>query len=314
MSAGKPCCSPSRENGAQNTAPDLPRSPHAGSTESMVRIEPECFLMGAEGPETWAADGEGPVREVRLAPYFIDRTAVTNESFAAFVEATGYQTEAERFGWSFVFHNQIPKTHLKRIVFDRAFGIEWWAKVEGASWKKPGGPGTNVRKRTNHPVVHVSWNDANAFCEWTGKRLPSEAEWECAARGGEAGQIYPWGDQLTPQGKHRCNIWQGQFPEEDTAEDGHAGTAPARSFQANNLGLYNMMGNAWDWVADWFDPAYPKSAPAENPTGPGSGREKVIRGGSFLCHASYCNRYRNSARTSVTPDSSTCHMSFRCAL
>lgn len=270
--------------------------------------------MGDDGPETWSGDGEGPVREVRLAPYYIDRTAVTNAQFTAFVEDSGYQTEAERFGWSFVFHNQVPKAHLKRIRFDRAFGIEWWAKVEGASWQKPGGPGTNIRKRLDHPVVHVSWNDAQAYCRWAGKRLPTEAEWECAARGGLERRLYPWGDELTPGGKHQCNIWQGRFPEEDTAEDGHAGTAPARSFKANAFGLYNMVGNTWDWVEDWFDATYPRQAPPDNPAGPSTGRERVIRGGSFLCHASYCNRYRNSARTKVTPDSSTCHLGFRCAL
>lgn len=316
MADGKPCCTPSRE-GNGNAAPadedDIPLSPDAGSTEKMARIEHGSFLMGAHGPECWAADGEGPVREVSLGTYFIDRTAVTNEAFAAFVEATGYQSEAERYGWSFVFHNQIPKAHLKRIQFDRAFGIEWWAKVEGACWRKPGGPGTNLRKCMDHPVVHISWNDALAYCRWSGKRLATEAEWECAARGGEEGQLYPWGDELTPNGKHRCNIWQGRFPEEDTAADGYAGTAPARSFPSNSFGIYNMMGNAWDWVADWFSASYPRKAASENPLGPESGTEKVIRGGSFLCHDSYCNRYRNSARTKVTPDSTTCHLSFRCA-
>lgn len=315
MSDGSACCSPSREPGEhREPAPPHPRSPQAGSTEGMVLIEQPSFLMGDEGPETWAADGEGPVREVSLAPFHLDRTAVTNEQFAAFVEATGYRTEAEEHGWSFVFHNQIPKAHLKRIRFDRAFGVEWWARVEGACWRKPGGPGTNIRKKKDHPAVHVSWHDATAFAHWAGKRLPTEAEWECAARGGAARQLYPWGDELTPGGKHQCNIWQGRFPEEDTAEDGFAGTAPARSFRANAYGLYNMMGNTWDWVADWFDPTYPARAPSDNPTGPEQGRERIIRGGSFLCHASYCNRYRNSARTKVTPDSSTCHLGFRCAI
>jgi len=316
MSDGNPCCTPSREGNGTHPAkePSLPLSPDAGSTEGMVRIDGGAFRMGAEGPECWAADGEGPRREVSLDPYFLDCTAVTNEAFAAFVEATGYQSEAERFGWSFVFHNQIPKSHLKRIRFDRAFGIEWWAKVEGACWRKPGGPGTNIRKRMDHPVVHVSWHDARAFCQWTGKRLPTEAEWERAARGGEEDRIYPWGDELTPGGKHRCNIWQGRFPEEDTGADGYTGTAPARSFPSNPFGLYNMMGNAWDWVTDWFDPRYPKDAPTNNPLGPAGGSERVIRGGSFLCHESYCNRYRNSARTKVTPDSTTCHLSFRCAM
>ena len=316
MADGKPCCTPSREGNSISAEDDatLPLSPDAGSTEGMVHIKGGTFQMGAEGSECWAADGEGPVREISLNPYFLDRTTVTNQAFADFVESTGYRTEAERFGWSFVFHNQIPKAHLKRIRFDRAFGIEWWARVEGACWKKPGGPGTNIRKRMDHPVVHVSWHDARAFCQWTGKRLPTEAEWERAARGGEEACIYPWGNELTPGGKHRCNIWQGRFPEEDTAADGHAGTAPARSYPANQFGLYNMMGNTWDWVSDWFDSRYPHHAPNINPTGPESGNEKVIRGGSFLCHESYCNRYRNSARTKVTPDSTTCHLGFRCAL
>ena len=272
------------------------------------------FCMGAEGPECWSGDGEGPVHQVSLENYFIDQTAVTNESFSAFVDATGYQSQAEHFGWSFVFHNQIPKAHLKRLSFDRAFGIEWWAKVEGASWKKPGGPGTNIRKIMNHPVVHISWHDAMAFCQWAGKRLPTEAEWECAARGGKEGSTYPWGNELNPGGKHRCNIWQGKFPEKDVGADGYCGTAPARSFQANDIGLYNMVGNTWDWVADWFDPRYYNQSPFRDPGGPVSGTEKVIRGGSFLCHESYCNRYRNSARSKVSPDSTTCHLGFRCAL
>ena len=280
----------------------------------MTFIEEGQFSMGAEGPECWSGDGEGPIHRVGLESFFMDQTAVTNEDFSSFVDSTGYRSEAERFGWSFVFHNQIPRAHLKRMRFDRAFGIEWWAKVEGACWQKPGGPGTNIRKIMNHPVVHVSWHDAKAFCQWAGKRLPTEAEWECAARGREERLIYPWGDELIPGGKHRCNIWQGRFPEKDLGSDGYCGTAPARSFLANGYGLYNMMGNTWDWVSDWFDSRYYTNSPADNPSGPGRGTEKVIRGGSFLCHASYCNRYRNSARSKVTPDSTTCHLGFRCAL
>ena len=316
MADGKPCCSPTRGGLSNDRAGEKhpTRAPDAGSPAGMISLEASSFRMGGEGPACWPADGEGPIREIALDAFHLDPTAVTNEAFACFVEDCGYQTDAERFGWSFVFHNQIPKAHLKRIRFDRAFGIEWWARVDGASWKKPGGAGTNIRRRLDHPVVHVSWNDAQAYCQWAGKRLPTEAEWEYAARGGEDGLLYPWGNELTPGGKHRCNIWQGRFPEEDTGEDGYMGTAPARSFPSNGFGFYNMMGNTWDWVSDWFCPRHADAGPAGNPTGPPHGTEKVIRGGSFLCHESYCNRYRNSARTKVTPDSTTCHLSFRCAL
>lgn len=296
---GKSCCAPSsgREPGGERSAADLPVSPEAGSTEGMVRLGGEAFLMGAEGPEIWVADREGPVREMTVDDFWIDRCCVTNDQFAAFVEATGFITEAERFGWSFVFLNQIPKAHRKRAEPVTVQGIPWWARVEKADWRKPGGPGTNIQKRGDHPVVHVSWNDAVAFAHWAGKRLPTEAEWEFASRGGLEQKIYPWGDELNPGGKHRCNIWQGDFPRHDTGEDGYTGTAPAKSFRANDYGLYNTVGNVWEWIADAWPP---------------DGR--VIRGGSFLCHHSYCNRYRNSARSQNTPDSSTCHTGFRCAM
>jgi formylglycine-generating enzyme len=283
----------------------------------MVKIPGGPFQMGAEGPECWKADGEGPVREVTVSPFWMDRTCVTNAEFAEFVEATNYQTEAERFGWSFVFFNQIPKAHRKSLRFDTVAGLQWWAKVEKADWQKPGGPGTHIRKLMDHPVVHVSWHDASAFATWRGKRLPTEAEWEFAARGGLDQKRYPWGDELTPGGKHRCNIWQGKFPEEDTGEDGWTGTAPARSFRANDFGLYHVAGNVWEWCADWFSPDWHVVENDEtrvDPHGPKTGTSRVIRGGSFLCHESYCNRYRVGARTSNTPDSSTCHQGFRCAM
>ncbi len=315
----KACCTPSagrsaEEAGASSPAPMTERSPNAGSTAGMVRLDGGAFLMGDDGPEIWPSDGEGPIREVTLDPFYLDATTVTNEQFAAFTEATGYQTEAERFGWSFVFLNQIPKSHLKRAAFENVLGLDWWIKVEKADWRKPGGPGTQIRKRMNHPVVHISWNDAAAYAAWAGKRLPTEAEWEYAARGGLEHSLYPWGDELTPVGKHRCNIWQGRFPDHDSGEDGYTGTAPAKSFKANGYGLYNVSGNVWEWVQDWFSPTWHLTADRANPQGPASGGNRVIRGGSFLCHHSYCNRYRVSARTSVTPDSATCHLGFRCAM
>ncbi len=318
----KSCCAPSAER-AGSPAGENPddfdpaaRSPDAGSTAGMVRLDGGAFRMGGVGPETWINDGEGPIREVKISPFHIDRCAVTNADFAKFVGATGYRTEAERFGWSFVFPNQVPKAHRKNTQHESVLGLEWWLRIDKADWQKPGGPGTHIRKSMDHPVVHVTWHDAVAYATWTGKRLPTEAEWEFAARGGRDQAIYPWGDELTPSGKHRCNIWQGSFPDHDSGDDGYTGTAPARSFKANAFGLYNTSGNVWEWCSDWFSPDWHLTESAStrhDPQGPDHGSTRVIRGGSFLCHHSYCNRYRNSARTSNTPDSSTCHTGFRCA-
>jgi formylglycine-generating enzyme required for sulfatase activity len=168
--------------------------------------------------------------------------------------------------------------------------------------------------REEHPVVQVSWNDATAFARWSGRRLPTEAEWEFAARGGLVQKLYPWGDKLRPRGEHRGNIWRGDFPWNDTAEDGYAGTCPVDAFPPNGYGLYSMTGNTWEWCADWFSPESQRVSDADNPTGPATGQTRIVKGGSFLCHESYCNRYRVAARTSNTPDSSTSHMSFRCVL
>ena len=312
---GKSCCAPAaNHNGENPRLEDIPVSAKAGSREGMVEIPAGSFRMGAEGPETWEADGEGPIRELTLDSFWIDRCAVTNAQFEEFVAETGYQTEAERYGWSFVFINQIPKAHRKRARLETVMGLSWWARIDKADWRKPGGSGTNIRKRADHPVVQISWNDAAAYAHWAGKRLPTEAEWEKAARGGIDQARYPWGDELMPDGKHRCNIWQGKFPDDDTGADGYTSTAPAKSFRANDYGLYNAVGNVWEWVADWFDPAWHVTADRNNPKGPNTGVERVIRGGSFLCHDSYCNRYRVGARSKTTPESATCHMGLRCAI
>ena len=286
---------------------------NAGSTEGMVALEGGCFLMGTEDADAWPSDGEGPVREVRIAPFFLDRTAVTNAQFAAFVEAVNYVTEAEVFGWSYVFRSLLRRSQQRKLRNTHTvMGLQWWYAVEGATWKKPEGSGSNIKKRMNHPVIHISWNDAIAYCQWAGKRLPAEAEWEYAARGGLVQKRFPWGDHLTPGGKHRCNIWQGSFPEVNSAADGYIGTAPARSFRPNPWGLYNMSGNVWEWCMDWFSPTWHLNNPRENPHGPESGERKLMKGGSYLCHDSYCNRYRVAARTSNTPDSSTGNCGFRC--
>jgi len=278
---------------------------------NMIYIKGGSFLMGTDTKLGFPADGEGPVRETSVHSFYIDQTAVTNAQFKQFVDDTLYKTEAERFGWSFVFYLFLP-AKLKKKEFPSPPRTPWWKSVKGARWDQPEGVGSHIRNRMDHPVVHVSWNDAMAYCNWSGKRLPTEAEWEYAARGGQVQKLYPWGDELIPA-RHMCNIWQGNFPESNTKEDGYIGTAPVDVFDANGFGLYNVSGNVWEWCSDWFSPYYGLLMIKDNPQGPGKGDAKVIRGGSYLCHESYCNRYRVAARTANTPDSSTGNMGFRCA-
>jgi formylglycine-generating enzyme len=275
----------------------------------MVRLPGGPFRMGTDDAEGFPADGEGPVRTAQVSPFLIDRCAVSNENFGRFVAATGYLTDAERFGWSFVFVGFLSAA--VRRSSPRPNITPWWAAVTGADWRHPEGPGSDILGRENRPVVHVSWADAVTYAAWARKRLPTEAEWEYAARGGHDQRRYPWGDNLTPAGRHMANIWQGQFPVENTAEDGYAGTAPVDAFPPNGFGLHNMAGNVWEWCADWWGTAHP-TGDVRNPVGPPSGAAKVMRGGSYLCHASYCNRYRVAARTSNTPDSAGGNLGFRC--
>jgi sulfatase modifying factor 1 len=291
------------------TAPGAARVP-SDAVPELVRLAGGAFLMGTDDAEGFPADGEGPVRTVTVGPFAIAPTTVTNAEFAAFVAATGYVTEAERFGWSFVFRQFVP-SRLAREVRQAVAGAEWWWPIPGAYWYAPEGPGSSIARRSDHPVVHVSWHDAVAYCVWAGGRLPSEAEWEFAARGGLAGRRYPWGDELTPGGKHRCNIWQGRFPEKNSAADGYVGTAPVRTYPPNGFGLYNVVGNVWEWCADWFSAAHDDVR--NDPHGPDSGTARVLRGGSYLCHRSYCNRYRVAARSANTPDSTSGNTGFRCA-
>jgi formylglycine-generating enzyme len=321
LDKNKPCCTPSARHdespgrtGAPAAVAAAPISAGTGPAETtgMVQLEGGRFLMGTDSSEAWVQDGEGPVREVTVSPFLIDICAVTNRQFEAFVAATNYRTEAERFGWSYVFHLLVPKSVLKKGEARRLPGLDWWLGVEGACWRRPEGPGSNIRRRLDHPVVQVSWNDAIAFCQWAGKRLPTEAEWEYAARGGFEQKLYPWGNELTPGGRHMCNIWQGQFPHTNTADDGYIATAPARSFKPNCFGLYNVSGNVWEWVQDWFSPTHHLNASRTDPSGPPEGERKMMKGGSYLCHHSYCNRYRVAARTGNTPDSATGNCGFRC--
>lgn len=257
---------------------------------------------------SFPADGEGPVREVTVKPFWMDKTAVTNAQFAQFVEETSHKTQAEQFGWSFVFYQFLPDHYPDTRAVQ---GANWWRQVHGADWRHPEGKQSDLDGRSHHPVVHISWYDAVAFAKWAGKRLPTEAEWEYAARGGLKQMRYPWGNTLTPRGKHQCNLWQGEFPLKNSKADGYLGTAPAKSFKPNRFGLYNMAGNVWEWCNDWFSPTFHQFGSKENPQGPPNGTEKVIKGGSYLCHRSYCNRYRMGARTSNTPTSSTGHMGVR---
>lgn len=242
------------------------------------------FMAGIEG------DLESPLRSARVAPFSIDAFPVTNRDFAVFVEETGWVTDAEKFGWSFVFWAQVPEERFAELVSDTVASAPWWCKVEGATWRQPEGPGSNGADRADHPVVHVSAHDALAYADWEGKRLPREDEWEFAARGGLSQKQFPWGDELTPKGQHLCNIWQGEFPIKDTAEDGFAGTCPVDAFPPNAFGLYSVTGNTWEWC-----------------------QGGILKGGSFLCHDSYCGRYRVGARTTDELDSSSSNVGFRCA-
>lgn len=256
-------------------------------------------------------DGEGPIRTVTLDAFAIAAHTVTNAQFGDFVRGTGYVTDAERFNWSFVFHLLVPAATKRRIVAVPP-DTPWWYPVPRAYWAQPEGPGTTVLDRLDHPVVHVSWNDAKAYCAWSGTRLPSEAEWERAARGGLEQTLYPWGDELTPRGEHRCNVWQGVFPSVNTAEDGFVGTAPANAYPPNDFGLYNVCGNVWEWCEDFFSPHYHRGETTDmNPLCCTPSAARSLRGGSFLCHESYCNRYRLGARHSNTPTSTASNIGFR---
>jgi formylglycine-generating enzyme len=304
------CCVPAREPGTKPPAGGGPITAAPSSDDGMVQLPGGTFRMGTTDGQGFPADGEGPVREVTVRGFLVDRCAVSNDEFGRFVTDTAYVTEAERFGWSFVFAGLLPASARRNIR--RADGAPWWGAVPGAYWRRPEGPDSDVADRGNHPVVHVSWHDAAAYAQWAGKRLPTEAEWEYAARGGLDQARYPWGEELTPDGEHRCNIWQGRFPVKNTADDGHVGTAPVDAYLPNGFGLHNVAGNVWEWCSDWWSTTFHLDGPRVDPSGPPGGDSKVMRGGSYLCHDSYCNRYRVGARSSNTADSSGGNVGFRC--
>jgi formylglycine-generating enzyme required for sulfatase activity len=309
----------------------------AEGVEGMVWIPGGEFSMGGVNP-TGMQDGgheqmhdARPVHRVYVDGFFMDQTEVTNGAFAAFVKATGYVTVAERKPTREEFPGA-PEENLVAgsVVFtpnnttDLSDHYRWWSYVRGANWQHPAGPGSDIKGKENYPVVHVSWEDAAAYAKWAGKRLPTEAEWEFAARGGKAGDLYTWGNQFKPDGKWMANIYQGKFPSHDDGSDGFAGIAPVKQFPANGYGLYDMAGNVWEWCGDWYRPDYYNRLAGEgiarNPSGPQDSfdpaepgaKKKVQRGGSFLCTDQYCTRYMVGTRGKGEYRSASNHVGFRC--
>ncbi|XP_005222724.1 formylglycine-generating enzyme isoform X2 [Bos indicus] len=258
----------SREANAPGSVPGGRPSPPT----KMVPIPAGVFTMGTDDPQI-KQDGEAPARRVAIDAFYMDAYEVSNAEFEKFVNSTGYLTEAEKFGDSFVFEGMLSE-QVKSDIQQAVAAAPWWLPVKGANWRHPEGPDSTVLHRPDHPVLHVSWNDAVAYCTWAGKRLPTEAEWEYSCRGGLQNRLFPWGNKLQPKGQHYANIWQGEFPVTNTGEDGFRGTAPK---------------------------------------GPPSGKDRVKKGGSYMCHKSYCYRYRCAARSQNTPDSSASNLGFRCA-
>ncbi|XP_021121719.1 sulfatase-modifying factor 1 isoform X7 [Heterocephalus glaber] len=338
----------------------------------MVLIPAGVFTMGTDDPQI-KQDGEAPARRVAVDAFYMDAYEVSNAEFEKFVNSTGYLTEAEKFGDSFVFEGMLSeqvKTDIQQarhrrgdvfwdqVIFchlskTKVAAAPWWLPVKGANWRHPEGPDSTVQHRPDHPVLHVSWNDAVAYCTWAGKRLPTEAEWEYSCRGGLQNRLFPWGNKLQPKDQHYANLWQGEFPMTNTGEDGFQGTAPVDAFPPNGYGLYNIVGNVWEWTSDWWTiyhsveetlnpaagtmpvgahvmcqlkTAWKSAALIQQGTavknkdirkfwmkGPPSGKDRVKKGGSYMCHKSYCYRYRCAARSQNTPDSSASNLGFRCA-
>lgn len=280
-------------------------------TNQMVFIPGGTFTMGTDKP-IFAADGEAPARQVKVDPFYMDKYEVSNAEFELFVNQTGYKTEAESFGNSFVMENYLSE-EVKAEITQMVASAPWWLPVEGADWRHPEGKDSNIKKRMDHPVLHVSWNDAVAYCKWARKRLPTEAEFEFACRGGKENKLFPWGNKLMPKGEHWMNIWQGEFPKVNTAEDGYELTNPVTEFpEQNKYGLKNIIGNVWEWTQDWWEVQHSPTF-KDNPKGPLTGEDKVKKGGSFQCTIQYCYRYRCEARSQNTPDSSAGNLGFRCA-
>lgn len=303
-----PCCASRRTTGLPASMTVTPAQQHPKRRE--VALASSTFEMGDAFDEGYPADGERPVHAVTLSAYRIDTTAVTNAEFAQFVSATGYRTESERFGSSAVFH--LLAQGDQSDILGRMPGAPWWLDIRGADWAHPRGRGSSWKSVHDHPVVHISWADAEAYCTWAGRRLPTEAEWEHAARGGLHGARYCWGDELRgADGELQCNIWRGSFPDQHDEGKQFGGTRAVGSYSANGYGMYDMSGNVWEWCHDWYLPKYYQFSPSHDPRGPKVGRGRVMRGGSYLCHDSYCNRYRVAARSFAPPDSASGNCGFR---
>ncbi|KAH3766258.1 sulfatase-modifying factor 1 [Pelomyxa schiedti] len=375
-----------------------------GAGADLVMLPGGVFIMGTNDTTNQAlfddADGESPARFVNVNPFKISKYAITNAEFARFVLKTGYVTDAEKYGWAFVFEPLLSE-QMSQTCTEAAYFAPWWVKVEGADWKHPHGPDSSVKGLSDHPVVQMSWNDANQFCSWytPGGRLPTEAEWEYASRGGVDGNMFPWGNEMTPEGKHRMNIWQSSIPSDylpkknlyingeyylvadqdqgmqiyltppteglyltasehsaedinqlqtvsdtqpeyikvvlegdqkvmasiktthafyssgNSLDDGYIGTCPVEEYgPQNDFGMHNMVGNVWEWVADWWTTHHQVTFPyLENPAGPESGDKKVLKGGSFICNWLTCPRMRPSGRKGLPPDSGSDTLGFRCA-
>jgi formylglycine-generating enzyme required for sulfatase activity len=318
-----------------STVIDKPAPDTSPAPPNMVRIPGGTFRMGSDKhyPE------EAPVHRVTVSEFFIDRTPVTNRQFKEFVKATGHVTVAEKTPSAADYPGALPHMlYAGSLVFSpppQVYNLkdwgQWWTFLKGADWRHPYGPKSNINALDNHPVVHVAFADALAYATWAGKELPTEAEWEYAARGGLDGAEFAWGDELTPGGKHMANTWQGEFPTQNLAVDGFERTSPVTAFPPNGYGVQDMIGNTWEWTTDWFSQKHEADAPKaccvpENPRG---GREdqsydpcqpqvkiprKVIKGGSHLCAPNYCRRYRPAARHAEAVDTSTSHLSFRCVI
>jgi formylglycine-generating enzyme required for sulfatase activity len=306
------------------------------STKGMVLIEGGTFLMGADNEQ--GRRDEYPKHQVKVKSFYMDTHEVTNAQFRKFIEATGYVTTAEKKPDWEELKKQLPPGTPKpsedllvasSLVFSPPAqqiqltnAAQWWNWVAGADWRHPDGPASSTAGKDNHPVVHISWDDAMAYCQWAGKRLPTEAEWEWAARGGKKENIYPWGNEPIDQGKVKANSWQGQFPYNNTKKDAFYGLSPVGTYAPNGYGLYDMAGNVWEWCSDWYHASYYQTVSngADNPQGPSNSFDpeeptvpkKVVRGGSYLCNDSYCSGYRVAARMKSSRDTGLSHTGFRC--